>query len=862
MATNNRQQQCISLNTLPFEVRSLIAENCPQADAFRLCLTCKALYDSSISRLYQCIIFDSSHRNFNKELSTKRLRPISDWPDPIWGNAKRYIEIIEDNTPNACDTIDHDMNSKAICDTSSKNQLLTSDIYFTDYRNFEQNITTSFNSYSSKNTTIQSLKVPKFSNSIITHQNQYIDKEDYASCFFSYTSVHTIGGIRRCMRTLTRDSPEKLKYIRRFEVLNHIDIPDYDIYEFLVAVLPGLTNLGVLVWRSFPLLSVDMLKLLQNNKKVIESSPGDDCEKFEMFSPIESLEINLRLDLHDATSMMSLAQLRFPWLHKLHLSPFISSDFLPLFASLITNTVETFNNLQWLQLSRDLGTSNHTGRYVANSGTNGNGFIGAPTGGSAGELIGGIGIRGNGRGGLINTYSPSSSSSRLFSFSSMDSHGVITPAGSGGPVGNSVGIVHNGEDNRINGRAFWNLNGDLDDKSISTFFGTLMKLRKEKLVSNTAMNEKNNTSGSIPSFLYCKEKLHLEYLGLSGIIVRGFSDFNIINEAVELSLVSRLELMGVDMYDRMVDGLPDLQNENGSSPNGNCSHSKCSNNPSGGFLPNLKTHLVKLQSLTLDWSENGGVDNVPEFLANLSRGLNCLKVVIRWNLCKSQTTTWGELCDRYVDSIAIRHAHSLENLVIDYGYDDTFGTEIRERRNNTDFVLGIGSSSSAVLPVTTTTNVRSVDGTIGNDRPSRSRNGPISSLDKLSVMGLRACTRLRGLSIAVPCETIDDLIPYLPRLTYLRVKNSTSKPYLGQNTSYLIEDWVRYNHIVERFWKLQSSENDFNEKKMLRFVRLEDYIFEIKKAKTANPLTGNSQAVSVVLRTGLADWFANKCEGE
>lgn len=64
-----------NLDTLPFEVRQQIAQECLQADAFHLCLINSAMYESTISRLYQCIVFDSGHRHFNKETSLLRKHP-------------------------------------------------------------------------------------------------------------------------------------------------------------------------------------------------------------------------------------------------------------------------------------------------------------------------------------------------------------------------------------------------------------------------------------------------------------------------------------------------------------------------------------------------------------------------------------------------------------------------------------------------------------------------------------------------------------------------------------------------------------------------------------------------------------------
>ncbi|ODQ65971.1 hypothetical protein NADFUDRAFT_51242 [Nadsonia fulvescens var. elongata DSM 6958] len=61
------------LDGLPFEIRELIAQHSLQADALHLCLVNKAMYGSTIKRLYECIIFDSSEIIFNNETSQNRV---------------------------------------------------------------------------------------------------------------------------------------------------------------------------------------------------------------------------------------------------------------------------------------------------------------------------------------------------------------------------------------------------------------------------------------------------------------------------------------------------------------------------------------------------------------------------------------------------------------------------------------------------------------------------------------------------------------------------------------------------------------------------------------------------------------------
>lgn len=62
----------VSLQCLPAEILEKIGDYCAQSDAFHLCLTCRYLYYAVVKRLYQCIIFDSTHRHFNREVNRWR----------------------------------------------------------------------------------------------------------------------------------------------------------------------------------------------------------------------------------------------------------------------------------------------------------------------------------------------------------------------------------------------------------------------------------------------------------------------------------------------------------------------------------------------------------------------------------------------------------------------------------------------------------------------------------------------------------------------------------------------------------------------------------------------------------------------
>lgn len=759
----------ITLDALPFEIRHLVAQQCLQADAFRLCLTCKSLYQSSVSRLYQCIIFDSSNKHFNKEVRYKRLRPRSDLSSSSYSSAAAPTAIPLSASP---------------CSIST----FASDTSMT-------------------------------STGLEDHDNDDDENEHY----FSYTSVHTVGGIRRCIRSLAKD-PSKASYIRRFEVLNGVDIPDFEIRQFLERSLPAMRNLAILVWNAAPLLTVDLLEPLTRG-------------------PIETLSLNMRFhrasDDHGTTA--KLASLVFPHLRKLTIQPFLSSEFLPLVAKMISNSPETMHNLQWLHLGRN-------------------------------------GDR-------------ASSGDPFFAFASMDPQGVITPAGAGGPVGNALGVMGGRDDvpdRMTRGRAFWNLDSQLDDQCIPAFFSSLRQYVNEAATAlssaSTASTFFTNPLSMAMYRYYGSTKLQLSYLGLTGVMVRGHEDFRLLEQCVELATVSRLNLSGVDSYNAAIDGLPPNDSPEGQDSRGRALVP--------GFLPNMAERLVTLTSLAIDWSENGR-DTVPQFLASLPRhhspdhGLKSLKVVVRWSAPKASVVSWPGLCDQYARAIVGRHAKSLTNLVLDLGFDDTFGTETAAGR-----AVGFSAAQTVVLGMGAAGTIAVATVPTGGGAGRRGFGvGTVAALSSGCIRQLAGLKELRGLSISSPSmDVIKEVICGLPKLEFLRLRNSHSKPYLGQNTSYLLEDWLRYKHIVEAFWRSQrgvpGAARD-EELKSLRFVKLEDYVFELQQQQSEPSHNGDEDAerhsrsspprqaspkqqqhlqldpeVSVILREGLNKWFTTMCEGE
>lgn len=240
----------VSFSALPFEIRSLIAQECLQADAFHLCLTSKAFYESTVSRLYQCIVFDSAHRHFNKEISYKRLKPSS---------ASRA-------------------------------------------------------------------------------------KHDKRDNYFSFTSVRTVGGLRGCMRALKTDDT-KAAYVRRFECLNSMDLPDLEIRAFVKEVFPRMPNLACLIWDASPEITVDLIEYLAH--------------------PEQMRTLSLDIALRNDPISRNITTMTFPMLTHLTLRPYLSSNFLVLLARMVANSPATLHNLRSLYLGRELHKTHEVGSGFA-----------------------------------------------------------------------------------------------------------------------------------------------------------------------------------------------------------------------------------------------------------------------------------------------------------------------------------------------------------------------------------------------------------------------------------------------------------------------------------------------------------------
>lgn len=67
----NEKPQLNGLDSLPFEVRAKIANELSQFDCLNLIRTNKAMYTSTMPRLYQHIVIDENYSQFNREISFK-----------------------------------------------------------------------------------------------------------------------------------------------------------------------------------------------------------------------------------------------------------------------------------------------------------------------------------------------------------------------------------------------------------------------------------------------------------------------------------------------------------------------------------------------------------------------------------------------------------------------------------------------------------------------------------------------------------------------------------------------------------------------------------------------------------------------
>ncbi|KAF5102417.1 hypothetical protein D0Z00_000344 [Geotrichum galactomycetum] len=309
------------------------------------------------------------------------------------------------------------------------------------------------------------------------------------------------------------------------------------------------------------------------------------------------------------------------------------------------------------------------------------------------------------------------------------------------------------------GFAFASMNpsqSPVDDQAIPAFFGTLLAKNPEKI------------------------KLRLTHLGLDGVSVNGGTDFQILDQAVELETITHLKLAGTDMIGFATE---DEVRVNGADFN------------SVRFVQPLGPKLRKLQSLEIDWSEQF-VNNVPDFFRDLKHGLQSLSVIIRSNIARSHSDmAWNQHCQSYVDSITMSHCRTLKQLAID-GVEEI-------------------SFKDVYKPL-----------------PMR------------ALLTMQDCVNLTGLSVSAPSPSpesnnaIDKILHCMSQLRFFHLRNNHTKPYLGQNVSYQIEDWIRYKHSVESFINAQLPS------KSLSYIKLEDHVFDVS--------VRNKPAV---IREGLLRWF-------
>ncbi|KAA8905525.1 hypothetical protein TRICI_005272 [Trichomonascus ciferrii] len=97
---------------------------------------------------------------------------------------------------------------------------------------------------------------------------------------------------------------------------------------------------------------------------------------------------------------------------------------------------------------------------------------------------------------------------------------------------------------------------------------------------------------------------------------------------------------------------------------------------------------------------------------------------------------------------------------------------------------------------------------------------------------IKSCPNL--ISLTMPYSTTASHLRPLTSLTYLQLTKARAKPYLGQPTTYLLEDTTRLQILIKQRAAVQPS---------LRFVKIEGFVFEIKN--TRPPIN----------RDGLNLWF-------
>ena len=98
---------------------------------------------------------------------------------------------------------------------------------------------------------------------------------------------------------------------------------------------------------------------------------------------------------------------------------------------------------------------------------------------------------------------------------------------------------------------------------------------------------------------------------------------------------------------------------------------------------------------------------------------------------------------------------------------------------------------------------------------------------------ISTCHKLVALSISMPKDI--RWIKRLNNLEYLQLLNPMIRPYLGQPTSYMLEDTMRLRHIVAGFTRIQPRIN---------YIKLESYVFDTR-----------DKTEMAVIREGMTRWF-------
>lgn len=97
---------------------------------------------------------------------------------------------------------------------------------------------------------------------------------------------------------------------------------------------------------------------------------------------------------------------------------------------------------------------------------------------------------------------------------------------------------------------------------------------------------------------------------------------------------------------------------------------------------------------------------------------------------------------------------------------------------------------------------------------------------------IQKCPQL--ISLTTPYSTSSDYLQPLTNLKYLHLTKARVKPYLGQPTTYLLEDTTRLQTLIKQRAVVQPA---------LKFIKIEGFVFEIKE---------NTPPIN---RDGLSFWF-------